>query len=391
MCIWIVNPFDNLPQEGTRAQRYWLMARAFVRAGHEVVYWTSDFSHATKAKRVFVGDVGEEKGIRLELIPTKPYPRNICLARVLSHRALARDFEQRAVEAVVQTGSGRDAPITPQIVIASMPPLGLCDVARRVAAHFGARFIADVQDAWPETFERILPRIVWALLGMRRAARRIYCCADGVSAVAKRYLDLAKSYGCRAPTHLAGHSIEGVASVERPREDVAAGPLRLVYAGNMSLSYDLETVIKVVSGRTDVTLDVAGNGPDRARLERLGAANNIRFHGYLGETALRELLMRCDVGFIPMFPESCVGVPGKLADYAAAGLRVIESLGGETAEIVDSCHVGVHYSAGDVESLANAIGRLKESLSEIGDFDGFRARFDARIVMDGYVNWALVF
>ena len=46
MTVWIQNPFDNLPQEGFRKQRYWLMAEAFVRAGHDVVYWTSDFSHA---------------------------------------------------------------------------------------------------------------------------------------------------------------------------------------------------------------------------------------------------------------------------------------------------------------------------------------------------------
>ena len=225
MCIWLVNPFDNLPLEGNRPQRYWLMARAFVRAGHEVVYWTSDFSHATKAKRVFVGGAGEEKGIRLELIPTKPYSRNICLARVFSHRALAKAFERRAVEAVAQAGAGRGAPIArPQVVIASMPPLGLCDAARRVAAQCGATFIADVQDAWPETFERILPRFVWSLIGMRRTARRIYCGADGVSAVAKRYLDLAKAYGCPAPMHLAGHAIEaavGGVSTERARADAA--------------------------------------------------------------------------------------------------------------------------------------------------------------------------
>lgn len=389
MCVWLINPFDNLPQEGNRAQRYWLMARAFVRAGHEVVYWTSDFSHATKAKRVFRVEgsklnVESSEGIRLVLIPTKPYLKNICLARVASHRALAADFRRMALEV---GNAGRDAPPTekPQVVIASMPPLGLCEAARQVAAKFRALFIADVQDAWPETFERILPRFVWSLIGMRRTARRIYCESDGVSAVAKRYLDLAKEYGCRAPAHLAGHAIETVLDpIHRERE--ASSPLRLVYAGNMSLSYDLETVIKAVADRSDVTLDIAGNGPDRARLEQLATADNIRFHGYLGEVDLHDLLRRSDVGIVPMFPESCVGVPGKLADYAAAGLRVIESLGGETAEIVDRYRVGVHYEAGNAESLSAAIEELKGSASA-GDASSFRTCFDARSVMDGYVDW----
>ena len=55
MTVWIVNPFDNLPLEGYRPQRYWLMAQAFAAAGHDVVYWTSDFSHANKAPRIVDG------------------------------------------------------------------------------------------------------------------------------------------------------------------------------------------------------------------------------------------------------------------------------------------------------------------------------------------------
>ena len=51
MTVWIEAPFDSLPMEGYRKQRYWLMAEAFVRAGHRVVYWTSDFSHARKESR----------------------------------------------------------------------------------------------------------------------------------------------------------------------------------------------------------------------------------------------------------------------------------------------------------------------------------------------------
>lgn len=175
--------------------------------------------------------------------------------------------------------------------------------------------------------------------------------------------------------------------------------LRLVYAGNMSLSYDLETLIETVLGLDDVTLDIAGNGPDRVRLvlkverecQSEDERRRIRFHGYLGEAELAELLRSCDVGIVPMFPESCVGMPGKLADYAAAGLRVIESLGGECQEIVEKYGVGVHYQAGDVESLARAVEGMRDEGREMGDegrgMRAFRALFDAETVMGGYVQW----
>lgn len=373
MRVWLINPFDNLPTEGYRPQRYWLMARAFVAKGHEVTYWTSDFSHATKKMRVLVHEA--HAGFAVRMVPTQKYPTNVCLKRVASHRRLARDWFALA--------SGDS--VTPDVVIASMPPLGLCDAARRFAADRGAMFVADVQDAWPETFERVLPGFVFSLLGMRRLAKTIYCGADGISAVAMRYVELAQKYGSKAPSSAFGHCIDMSA---RPAKEVRDDQtLRLVYAGNMSLSYDLETVVTAVSGMDGVTLDVAGNGPDVERLRALASkADNIKFHGYLEEAQLAKLLSLCDVGLIPMFPDSCVGVPGKIADYAAARLMVIESLGGETGTIVDRFDVGVHYKAGDVHSLQGAIEDLRKRKPQ-GRFEEFAREFDACVVMPKYVDW----
>ena len=378
MKVWLVNPFDNTPMEGYRPQRYWLMARAFRRAGHEVVYWTSDFSHATKRMREFVATVSD--GFAVEMIETMPYRRNVCLSRVRSHKKLAKEWERRAE---VQKEK-------PDIIIASMPPLSLCDAAREYAASCGALFIADVQDACPETFGRVLPRFVFSLLGMRRIAKRIYTESDGVSAVAMRYVDLALEYGCRVPTAVFGHSIEWKGGVrENKRND---GVLRLAYIGNMSMSYDLETLVRCVAEMDGVTLDIAGNGPDLQRVkdlvESLGTArSNITFHPYLNERELAGLLLDCDAGVVPMFPDSCVGVPGKMADYAASGLKVIECLGGETAMLVDRFGVGAHYEAGDVLSLRKAIEAVRVIDNGKGQ-EAFARNFNATDVMDGYVEWA---
>ena len=87
MRVWIENPFDNLPCEGFRPQRYWLMAEAFARAGHDVTLWTSDFSHATKAPRSISPFSAP---FRLKLVKTPPYRSNVSLSRILSHRAYAK-------------------------------------------------------------------------------------------------------------------------------------------------------------------------------------------------------------------------------------------------------------------------------------------------------------
>ena len=106
----------------------------------------------------------------------------------------------------------------------------------------------------------------------------------------------------------------------------------------------------------------------------------------MNERELASLLLDCDAGVVPMFPDSCVGVPGKMADYAASGLKVIECLGGETARLVDRFGVGTHYEAGNVLSLHKAI----ETVRVIDDGKGqeaFARNFNATDVMDGYVEW----
>ena len=377
MNVWIANPFDNLPPEGARPQRYWLMARAFARAGHRVTLWSSDFSHARKAPRALVdGARWEGDGFRLVLVPTPPYPRNVCLRRILSHRAFARNLRTLA----------ELEPQRPDLVIASLPPLASAAALADFCRARGIAFVVDVMDAWPENFERVVPR--WTLAPLRACARRIYRSAQGVSAVAIRYIDLAKSYGAQCPTHLAYHGIE---LTPPPPVHAEGGAFRLVYAGTMGKSYDLETVIDAVREMSDVELELAGAGPKEAALRvRAEGCARIFFHGYLGDEELRALLARADAGLVPMFDESCVGVPYKLADYAAAGVPVVNTLHGETERLLAKYGAGVTCAASDVRALCAAVADLRArdaSALRAGALSLARL-FDAEAVYSDYVAWA---
>ena len=390
MTVWIINPFDNLPSEGYRPQRYWLMARGFASAGHKVVYWTSDFSHATKRKRALVREVDD--GFVVRLVPSMPYPKNVCLRRLMSHWRLAHAWRRLAEQEVEK----------PDVVIASTPPLGLCSMALHFAKYHNALFVADIMDAWPETFERIAPK--WMLYPMRCVARRIYRQADAVSAVASRYIDLARSYGATSLVKLSYHGIDvsgvsgqwsGVSGqwsgVSRDEKDSAlqlrlqTTTTRLAYIGSFGASYDLETAITAVCQMPNVTLDIAGSGPKEAALRELASScERIRFHGYLADAEMKALLQSCDIGLVPMFPDSCVGVPYKLADYVASGLRIVECLGGETRALVERFHAGVHYEPCDTASLVTALSQPSDAA---WDAAGFIRQFDAKRIMAEYVSW----
>ena len=381
MNVWIANPFDNLPPEGARPQRYWLMARAFARAGHNVTLWSSDFSHAKKAPRALAsGARWEGDGFRLVLVPTPPYPRNVCLRRILSHRAFARNLRTLA----------ELEPQRPDLVVASMPPLASASALAAFCRARGIAFVVDVMDAWPENFERVVPR--WTLAPLRARARRIYRSAQGVSAVAARYLDLAKSYGAQSPMHLAYHGIELSPSVwEKQVRPVFTEPFRLVYVGTMGASYDLETAIDAVRKMPDVELDLAGAGPKEAALRaRASGCARIRFHGYLGEGELQSLLAQADAGLVPMFDDSCVGVPYKLADYVAAGVPVVNTLHGETERLLAEHGAGVTCAAGDVHALCAAVAdlRARDATALRAGALSLARLFDADAVYSAYVDWA---
>ena len=375
MTVWIQNPFDNLPSEGYRKQRYWLMAEAFVRAGHRVVYWTSSFSHAKKGIRD-QGSGIRGQGIEVRFVPTLPYSKNVSFARVRSHRAYAKEWLRLA----------RDVD-RPDLIVTSVPTLSAALAALGLGRMFGAKVVVDVQDAWPETFERLAPKgFRWLahllLTPWRMDARSmIYRKADLVTGVCDRYRELTgRSDYYRA-----------YLGIENGRESSVSGQkssilryvptnrkIRLVYSGNLGKSYDLGTIVKAVEANVDFELDVAGYGDFACTCPR------VRFHGMLSAPQLQALFAQCDIGVVPMANESWVGIPNKFFDYSAAGLLIVSSLDGESAGLLRKYGCGVTYRHGDAPSLAAAVRQVMTF--ERGTSRTMCAtEFDARTIYDAYV------
>ncbi len=374
MRVWIENPFDNLPSEGFRPQRYWLMAEAFARAGHDVTLWTSDFSHAKKRPREVLAP---PSSFVLRLVKTPPYPSNVCLARVRSHRAYAGNWLSDARAEAASSGK-------PDLIVASLPPLSTGDAALAMKREFGAKLVIDVMDAWPETFLRLFPstmRFIAPLVlhPLVRAAERAYRGADLVTGVCDAYEKTALSHGARSYRRF----YHGVLRPKNLRPGGGRNPLALVYVGNFGRGYDLTTAIRAVLETEGATLDIAGAGEREAQW-RACAANSprIRFRGYLSEGDLGRLLDSASIGVVPLSDETFVGLPYKLGDYAAHGLKTVTSLGGECAAILRRHNAGASYSAGDVESFRKAVSELA---STKGDFEGLLDELDAERIYADYV------
>ncbi len=363
MIFWINNPFDNLPGEGRRPQRYSLLCRALVKAGHQVVLWSSDFAHALKRPRHLPAIYDAPEGFQVRLIPTPHYEDNVGLRRAWSHRCYAKMWRKMA-RAAVASGELE----APDLVLTSWPPIETAAVARDFRKWWHCKVVVDIMDAWPENFYRLFPGPAWmrdglaklCLAPLHRAARKAYRLADAVTGVGLTYLDLAVKYGCKAPRHLCYHGIMRMNNGAFRYTLDESEALRVIYVGNMGRSYDLLTVIRVVRSLAEagehIRLDLAGTGPKEALLRREArGCESIRFYGYLSNEDMQQLLSDSDLAMVPMFPDSFVAVPYKLADYTAAGLPMVCCLTGETQRLIERYRAGTMYRAGDEEDLRKVL------------------------------------
>lgn len=244
MNIWIVNPFDDIPGEG-KAQRYWALADALSEQGHQVVWWSSNWSHRRKARREapegepprplgtppyqggeFVKSVGTTSNdqpstinFTLRLVATPPYYRNVSVGRMWNHFRFGRNLFRDTCLAVEGGELGK-----PDIVLASMPPMDGATVALKLKAKYGCKVVTDIMDVWPETLlQAVLKYSVRgtftykllehvgriALYPYWRMLRRACVESDAISAQSNAFAEYAKKHGATREVHVCYLGAEG--------------------------------------------------------------------------------------------------------------------------------------------------------------------------------------
>jgi glycosyltransferase involved in cell wall biosynthesis len=107
----------------------------------------------------------------------------------------------------------------------------------------------------------------------------------------------------------------------------------------------------------DVTF--AGEGPSRARLERLAAelriAERVTFLGAVGQDQISELYSSATIFCLPSFAE---GLPVVLMEAMALGLAVVSTRIAGVPELIEDDRTGLLVAPGRADALADALARL---------------------------------
>jgi glycosyltransferase involved in cell wall biosynthesis len=134
-----------------------------------------------------------------------------------------------------------------------------------------------------------------------------------------------------------------------------AGPLRVLFVGQMRGYKGVDRLIRAVGGRSEIELTLIGNGPQRAEFETLAAdlgADNVRFLGRVSDEVLHDAYDRNDVVVLPSVTQAEAYGLVTLEGMAAGCVPVVSDLPG-VRDLADG--VGLVVPPRDVVALREAL------------------------------------
>ena len=133
----------------------------------------------------------------------------------------------------------------------------------------------------------------------------------------------------------------------------------LAFAGRLAAQKSLDVALTALARVDGVTLLIAGEGEERAALERraaeLGLAGRARFLGPQSRERVLELFRAADA---VVLSSSWENFPHTVVEALAAGTPVLATTTGGVAEVVRDGENGLLVPAGDADALGEAIRRF---------------------------------
>jgi glycosyltransferase involved in cell wall biosynthesis len=148
----------------------------------------------------------------------------------------------------------------------------------------------------------------------------------------------------------------------------------LLYFGRLSPEKGIGDLLHAMQRLPDLRLIIAGDGPERGRLQQLAATlelANVKFAGHLRGAELDRAIANSRFTVLPSHAYETLGKT-ILESYAEARAVVATDLGSRR-ELVQAGKTGLLYRTGDVEQLASAI-RFLSSQPELAEKMGRAGR-----------------
>mgnify|MGYP002401896027 CR=1 FL=1 len=360
--ILFITHFTQVPGEPGNS-RFHYIAERINKENANIEVITTSFSHKTKSQRNITDEQKNSLSYKLTLLYEPGYFNNVSVKRLYSHYIMGKSLKEYL--------NNRKKP---DVIYCSVPSLSVAKVAANYAKKNNIKFIIDIQDLWPEAFKMVfnIPIISDMIFyPMRKKADFIYSAADEIIAVSQTYAERAlkvnrkckRAYVVFLGTELVyfDQLVEENKIKNKPQNEIW-----LAYVGTLGYSYDLICVIDalgLLKDKYNIKFIVMGDGPLRTKFEGYAKKRDINayFTGRLDYGKMAGLLSACDIAVNPISSGAAQSIINKHADYAAAGLPVLNTQEcPEYRNLLSEYKAGLNCDNNNPVDLAKKITQLCE-------------------------------
>ena len=337
----LVSAFTNIKVTNNR------MLTIFNQIDGEKMVVTTDFNHAKK--RYYESNEAEHPNQVALHVPC--YKKNLSIKRIWSHLIFACQLK-KYLNSLSEKSSA---------IYCTMPTSSSAYVCAKYCKKHGVKFVIDVIDLWPDSLlplvkgKAVIKTLLYPWTYLTRYA---YKSADVIMGESVKYANEAKKYNQKAdvyPVYL-GVDMHIINSVKEEKPVLLAKPedeVWIAYAGALGVSYDFSTLleaVKSIHGRYKYKLWFVGDGVRRGEIESLikQYGLNAEITGFLPYDQLLGYLSYCDIAINIFRKDTKVVYSYKFNDYVAMDCFVLNSLEGETAQMVDEYRIGRNFNFSDL-------------------------------------------
>jgi glycosyltransferase involved in cell wall biosynthesis len=379
--IWIFQTGEPLhtDPDSPRPMRAMNLANALVDEGHQVIVWSSAFYHQKKSHRTReFTSLTVSDSLKVNLIPSRGYDRNIGFARLMDHYELGKNLLLELDKAAHEE--------LPDIAFVGYPPIEFAYTVAKFCKKHKLPFILDAKDMWPDYFVEKIPR-PFRFLGpyifrvWYRMSEFIFENATGYSTISQGYMNWmcqvgkrkTNDYDCIAPTSTSYEDIDESGTskcvAEWAEKGISIGKDNVFfYAGTINKTLDFEPVLfaaeELRKMGKNIKIVICGSGPQLESFRQLfKELDNVIFTGWISRDMLLVLARNATASLIPYRNSKAftLGIPNKFSDALSIGIPILSCLEGEVKQLIVSKNIGFYYKSDEPKALLEACLKYLDS------------------------------
>lgn len=291
---------------------------------------------------------------------------------------------------------------SPDVVIATSPPIFAALAGLVVAKIKGAKFVLDIRDIWPESAVQmgsIRNRIVIDLL--EQLELMLYRNASLITVATPGMVEMVRKKLKKADTPIQYIPCGVVIPSEKETKKEGVSPFQecdhnkfcVLYAGLHGHAQNLSTLVdaaNLLKGRKDIVFYFVGAGPDKDRVVEYASSldlSNIKFLAPISRDEIRRYFIFAGCAIVPLQDLQIFKnvFPSKTFELMSYGVPTVVGVGGEIGKLIESTGAGqsvkpessVAYSAAITKYADDQIFRDEVSTKAI---ETAKIKFDYEVV-----------